>query len=40
MLTVMMRGLTFHLDLPLAHFATVGMHVHKLVVIYQGGDMF
>ena len=25
MLTVMVRGLTFHLDLPLAHFATVGM---------------
>ena len=25
MLTVMVRGLTFHLDLPIAHFATTGM---------------
>ena len=25
MLTMMVRGLTFHLDLPIAHFATTGV---------------
>ena len=30
MLTVMVRRLTFHLDLPIAHFATTGMTLkHK-----------
>ncbi|XP_065915629.1 uncharacterized protein [Dysidea avara] len=33
MLTVMVRGLTFHLDLPIAHFATTGATAEQLMPV-------
>jgi len=39
MLTVMVRGLTFNLDLPIAHFATTGI-VFQLYSIFVSNNLY